>query len=141
MLDRYLSRGKVKNGERKGEWVVGSYIPKVKIRDTGIHVSAMWLCDDIEGSGFVEIDPGTVGRCTGAKDKNGQLTFEGDIAGYEIENMKDVGIVTWWQGGWTVKSIDNSFEDCIIFCEEEAKHWEIIGNVHDDITLPEVHNE
>ena len=68
---RALWRGKrVDNGE----WMTGYYVGKLGCDDR--HT----ICDiDCLVGVRVEIDPATLGQCTGLKDKEGGLIFEGDI--------------------------------------------------------------
>ena len=68
-MDRFLSKAKrVDNGE----WVVGYYF---KVNYTICEVGYYIMQDK---SHDVAIDPSTLCQCTGLKDKNGVLIFEGD---------------------------------------------------------------
>lgn len=78
MENRYLFRGKRKDN---GEWVQG-YLYGIWERRY-----ILWgMTNDIPN--MVEVDPSTVCRCTGRKDKNGKLIYENDImvAYYDEEN-------------------------------------------------------
>ena len=96
-VERYLFRGKLLNG---GEWVTGHYVHRYdQDRDyimTG--KSALYAADVahprlmVEGFEWKWVDPATVGQCTGLKDRNGTLIFEGDI----LRAPKDItGVVRW----------------------------------------------
>ena len=115
MNDRYLFRGKRTDN---GEWVYGSYIPKWY---DGARISSVIIVDEnSEDKGLLDellvkyyIDPETIGQCTGLKDKNGILFFEGDKYIGCDGNVYEVEI--------------HGF--C---CFEDAGNCEIIGNVHEE---------
>ena len=69
MEDRYLFRGKRLDN---GEWVQG-YLYGIWERRY-----ILWgMTNDIPD--MVEVDPSTICKCTGLKDKNGKLIWENDI--------------------------------------------------------------
>lgn len=102
MEDRYLFKAKTCNGE----WVAGFLHCK----------DDKWYISNKAGSPFAyEVRPDTICQCTGLKDKNGKLIWEGDIvwdsderAFYEIIwNQEDMC--------WNVEYADghkSEFEEC-----------------------------
>lgn len=102
MEDRYLFKTKTCNGE----WVAGFLHCK----------DDKWYISNKAGSPFAyEVRPDTICQCTGLKDKNGKLIWEGDIvwdsderAFYEIIwNQEDMC--------WNVEDADghkSEFEEC-----------------------------
>ena len=85
MEDRYLFKGKrIDNGE----WVCGSYVytfceDKNRIA-VGIKVEKHWIVE--ESGNMVWVDEDTICQCTGLKDKNGKLIWEGDIILFQRDN-------------------------------------------------------
>jgi uncharacterized phage protein (TIGR01671 family) len=73
-------------------------------------------------------------QCTGLRDKNGTLMFEGDVVKTILENdpafggdMEVVGVVEWCEDSWWVKDVGLSY------AVKNDDEIEIIGNIHDGI--------
>lgn len=95
MIDRYLFRGKrIDNGE----WVQGFY---QEITKGAYHEKIENNCEiitfskldngEIKLSELCPVEPLTVGQCTGMKDKDEKLIFEGDV----VTTEKGRGIVMY----------------------------------------------
>ena len=129
-----LFRGRtVKSDEWEQQWYYGylyvdswNGIPLYEIympRTDERHIQPKWYC----------VDPETVGECTGLRDKNGKLIFEGDIL--SINGASDDELVY-------VKYLISSFE-CVSpiwkyyrhRLEDNPEKYEIIGNIHDNPEL------
>lgn len=76
MEDRYLFKAKRVDD---GEWVQGYLFGIWEKR------YILWgMTNDI--ANMIEVDPSTICRCTGLKDKNGKLIWEGDIILFQRDN-------------------------------------------------------
>lgn len=135
MEDRYLFRAKRIDNWK---WVVGyyTYYPdgmnntkdtKSVIRDTSVNPNKLYF-----------VDPSTICKCTGLKDKNGKLIWENDIC-----DRKEIypEIVKYHEGDWTldysyVSGNGKGFNFCNLgFYVHERKCVEVIGNVFDNPEL------
>ncbi len=121
MNDRFLFRGKRKSD---GAWKVGS------LKNLG----TTDYCEIINDKGFCEVDPATIGQCTGLKDKNGKLIFEGDVLRKKIYNTafgNPCREVFYMENNaqWDMPRGRNDLLD--------ISEYEIIGNIHDNPELLE----
>jgi hypothetical protein len=126
-MDRYLFRGKrVDNGE----WVQGCLYyfnlesnPQLPIRTIMALPNTL-----IDNENEFDADPATIGQCTGLRDKNGTLIFEGDI----VTCGEQAGIISW-------NNSENGYPHLcwVIYYKSHIRPihkdttCEIIGNVHD----------
>lgn len=71
-------------------------------------------------------------QCTGLKDKNGNLIYEGDIVKFKISSIKCVGAVRRDErtGGWLKDKTGQPLHTYI-------KSVEVIGNIHENPELLE----
>ena len=132
MEDRYLYKAKRKDN---GEWEQGYYVKGLDMYDKEVHLifepTTMFYSSG-ETDGWYEVDPSTICRGTGLKDKNDKLIWENDIV--KINNSKINTLIT--------------FRDFEIICtiprEKYYKHrleydmeYEVIGNIIDNPELLE----
>lgn len=134
MEDRYLFKAKrIDNGE----WVQGYLFGIWEKR------YILWgMINDIPN--MIEVDPSTICRCTGLKDKNGNLIWENDI----VDFLEHKGLVKYECGSFGIgfkKTIDweeitsyimpiTGCENALYACENNnyISLWEIYWNFNDE---------
>lgn len=92
-MDRYLFKAKrVDNGE----WVQGYYVKGLNMYDKEVYLifepNTMFYSSG-ETDGWYKVDPSTICRCTGSKDKNGKLIWEHDI----VQDKRGSLYKTFWR--------------------------------------------
>ena len=143
MNNRYLYRGKslIREGNNiaVGDWIYGAYTDKCRAggnsfsqNKDGTHYG-IYLSDE-NGARFIPVDKSTVGQCTGFRDANGTLVYEGDI-------IKSEGLryeIEWVQKYSAFKAVKKGtkFKDAYNYSDEyynlkDLYNVLIIGNIHD----------
>lgn len=141
-MNRFIFRAKGKNTKK---WIYGAYLKMLPYTPAPIRNEDDVIPESdykhlIITEGFsdwnmarglqaFDIIPETVGQCTGLKDKNGNLIFEGDVlsdAGYKY-------IVEWsLKNGYFIRKP----HICELFTyridEETTRNLRIVGNIHDN---------
>lgn len=148
MNERFLARGKRKDNGKLiyGDLIIdqyGKYYTHPNANAFSVNEYNLAKCIQM-----IEVIPETVGQCTGLKDKNGKLIFEGDIVkadGYiffvnfgkcgGVANNEDYGYIGYYLDGYdeiTKKAlrIYGLRDDICYFTDIE-----IIGNVYDNPEL------
>ncbi len=146
MNERHLFRGKRDDGEWvTGDLVLGKYPVFKGLKEPLI----------LNDEGVWEVDPATIGQCTGLRDKNGKAGFEYDVVAYngthhrvygairfgEIpsDHIKHIGFYIEWQNDGA-----NMWGE---WWRNDLAYWladdkcEIIGNTTDNPEMVKEGNE
>ena len=128
MNERFLFRGRRYDN---GEWITGWITSQFKKFTEGEVLT--YIKSNVFGGGEHLVNTETVGQCTGLKDKNGKLIFEGDI----VKN-KAWYVIKYENGGYGLSAFGKTKPIPIM------GHWnfnsdeiEVIGNIHDNPELLE----
>jgi len=138
MNDRHLFRGK-KFGMSKtpyGDgWAIGHLIEAPKV---GNHRSGWSIADYTANPPRIlydDVDPATIGQCTGLKDKNGKLIFEGDIIKSTTDNeAPEIYRVAFENYRWELRCPIYDYQELNDFVNDYTV-LEVIGNIHDSPDL------
>lgn len=139
MEDRYLFKAKRLDN---GEWVQGYYVKGLDVFTNCEETHIIFKPNTMfystgETDGWYKVDPSTICQCTGLKDKNGKLIYEGDIVKclYDSygENGVYIGKVIYRED--TCCFVDANSESTDYEWWEEEK--EVIGNIFNNPELLE----
>lgn len=148
MKDRYLYKAKrIDNGE----WVIGNLICNSDAEDgweaiiIPVKNSNMFTKHIGHGYGnlgfenWYRVDPSTICRCTGSKDKNGNLIWENDIMVAHLDENypKDETYIRilWLGSGFCSK--ERGSKDISPINESDQEYFEVCGNIFDNKELVE----
>ena len=140
MNNRYICKAKRKDN---GEWVTGYYVFQRKCSGVfGQMISELdfdrHLIIDLRGNSH-EVIPKTVCRCTGLKDKNGKLIFEGDVVNALLDfGMPIKSVCGFRDGSFGLLAKQHGVEHFHPFTSLCNITYEVIGNIYDNPELLEV---
>ena len=95
--------------------------------------------DDYAEQGAYEINPDNLSQCTGLKDKNGTLIYEGDIV--KDTETNDIAVIKWDENYIQFIAEEKGGFFCIDFDFSICKKFEVIGNIYENPELLEEQND
>lgn len=137
MNDRFLFRAKRVDS---GEWVEGNLITdehNPNICFVG-YLFAMDESGNVHDTDIAKVDPSTICQCTGIKDKNGKLIWEGDICIIRDGTLDEED--GYFRLDWEIDRAMFEFEGpglCVNFDNVYGYECEVVGNIFDNPELLE----
>ena len=133
MNDRYLFRGKRKDNN---EWVTGDLM---QWSDGTIRICVE---SGIDEKTAVTVIPETVGQCTGLKDKNGKMIYEGDIVkGLFNFGLEIMSVCTFKDGAFGLTAKQCGAYHFSAFTSLWKVQYEVLGNIHDNPNLLKIEHD
>ena len=129
MNNRYIFRGKRKSDS---EWIYGALDSEWALPPE--ERERYWISPAYLDDSFVI--PETIGQCTGLKDKNGKLIFEGDVVNalFDFE-MPIKSVCVFKDGSFGLLAKQHGAEHFHAFTSLCNIKYEVIGNIHDTPNL------
>lgn len=133
MNERYLFRGK---REDNNEWVTGDLM---QWSDGTIRICVE---SGVDEKTTVTVITETVGQCTGLKDENGKLIFEGDIVkGLFNFGLEIMSVCTFKDGAFGLTAKQCGAYHFSAFTSLWEVQYEVIGNIHDNPNLCRIEHD
>lgn len=133
MNERYLFRGK---REDNNEWVTGDLM---QWSDGTIRICVE---SGVDEKTAVTVIPETVGQCTGLKDKNGKMIYEGDIVkGLFNFGLEIMSVCTFKDGAFGLTAKECGAYHFSAFTSICNVKYEVIGNIHDNPNLCRIEHD
>lgn len=133
MEDRYLFKAKRLDN---GEWVQGSLVYDNRDEMYRIIIEIHYSTGTcITTDNAPRVDSSTICRCTGSKDKNGNLIWENDVVKCKVGTAK----VIWNRLEWRIEWLEYNLwrKDLYYWAVEDIQKTEVIGNIFDNPELLE----